>query len=161
MRATILFVDDEKNVLEGLREALWKSEYVVLTATSPEEALELVQRERPDVVVSDYLMPGMTGLAFLNLVRDRAPDTVRLILTGHADTGVAIRAINEGEIYRFLLKPCDRTELLVTLHLACEKLELERENRLLLSLLRTEPALLVRLAEERERVRSLRGAPVR
>lgn len=149
MRATILFVDDEPNVLQGLREALWKTDYRILLASGPEEALEVLLREHVDVVVSDHLMPGMTGLALLGLVRDRAPDTVRIILTGHADTALAIRAINEGEIYRFLTKPCDRTELLVTLHLACEKLQLERENRLLLSLVRTDPQLLSRLDEAR------------
>ena len=67
------------------------------------------------------------------------------MLSGHADAETVIRTINEGEVYRFLTKPCDRTELLVTLHLACEKLELERENRRLLALIRAQPELLVRV----------------
>ncbi len=90
----------------------------------------------------------MTGLEFLGLVHDRHPEAARIMLTGQASSDTIIRAINEGEIYRFLTKPCDRTELLVTLHLACEKLELERRNRRLLALLRTRPELLARLEEE-------------
>jgi DNA-binding NtrC family response regulator len=151
MRAKVLFVDDERNVVVGLSQLLHRSEYAVSTATGPEEALALLQQEPADIVVSDHRMPAMTGLAFLGLVRARLPDAVRIILTGHAETDVAIRAIYEGEIYRFLIKPCARTELLVTLHLACEKLELERENRQLMAILRTCPELLERLRRGRAR----------
>ncbi len=140
-RYTVLIVDDEPGVLEGIRLALWKSDYALLSANGPSEALELLQHEKVDVIVSDHLMPGMTGLEFLKLARDRQPNCVRIMLTGHADMETAIKAINQGELYRFLTKPCDRTELLVTLHLACEKLELERQNRRLLALIRTHPDL--------------------
>jgi DNA-binding NtrC family response regulator len=81
-------------------------------------------------------MPNMTGLDFLKLVRTRHPDTVRMMLTGHADMQTAIDAINHGEIYRFLTKPWDDTELKVTLFLAFEQLDLERENRRLLAMVR-------------------------
>ncbi len=151
MRATILAVDDEQNLLEGLRVALWRSEYDLKLAKDPQEALEILRREPVDIVISDHLMPGMTGLEFLGLVHDRHPNVIRIMLSGHADTGTAIRAINEGEIYRFLTKPCDRSELLVTLHLACEKLALERENRRLLALVRTNPELLARLDADEQR----------
>lgn len=151
MRTRVLFVDDERNVVEGLSQLLHRSDYAVATAPGPEQALALLQREPADIVVSDHRMPTMTGLAFLGLVRDRLPHTVRIILTGHAEADVAIRAINEGEIYRFLIKPCSRTELLVTLHLACEKLELERENRRLLSIVRAHPEALERYERERAR----------
>jgi two-component system probable response regulator PhcQ len=148
MRATILAVDDEQNLLEGLRAALFRSDYQLKVAKSPEEALEILRREPIDIVISDHLMPGMTGLEFLGLVHDRHPDVVRIMLSGHADTATAIRAINEGEIYRFLTKPCDRSELLVTLHLACEKLGLERENRRLLAIVRSNPEFYARLTGE-------------
>jgi len=149
MRATVLVVDDEQDVLDGIRRALWRSDYAVETACGPEAAFDVLRQKTVDIVISDHLMPGMSGLEFLAIVRDRQPDTVRIMLTGHADTVSAIRAINEGELYRFLLKPCDRTELLVALHLACEKAELERENRRLLSLVRTDPELLARFERER------------
>ncbi len=98
-----------------------------------------------DVVISDHLMPGMTGLEFLSLVRDRYPHAIRIMLTGHADTSTALKAINEGEIYRFLTKPCDPIELQIALHLACEKLQLERENRRLRAIVSTDPHLAAKL----------------
>ncbi len=154
MRATVLIVDDEPNILEGLRQALWKSPYEVLTASGPEEALGVLRERKVDVVISDQLMPGMTGTELLGLVHDRQPDAVRIMLSGHADAETVIRTINEGEVYRFLTKPCDRTELLVTLHLACEKLSLERENRRLLALVRSQPELLASLERAKASSRS-------
>jgi len=145
MHAKVLVVDDEPAVLEGIRLALWKAPYDLELFERPEDALEYLRKRPVDIVISDHLMPGMTGAEFLNLVHDRQPDAVRIMLSGHADTETVIRMINEGEVYRFLTKPCDRTELLVTLHLACEKLELERVNRKLLALVRTDPQLLARL----------------
>ena len=144
-RASILVVDDDDNTRHGLGLALRSSGYRVSFAASAESALELLRIEPVDVVISDHLLSGMSGLEFLKLVRDRHPDTVRIMLTGHADMDMAIKAINHGEIYRFLTKPCDRVELQVTLHLACERLELERENRRLLALIRTTPELAARV----------------
>ena len=149
-RATVLIVDDDENVRNGLGHALWKTEYKLCFAADPESALDLLRTERVDIVLSDHLMPGMSGLDFLKIVRDRYPDTIRIILTGHADLETAVNSINQGEIYRFLLKPCERAELLVTLHLACDKLELERENRHLLALVRSQPDLLAKLEAELE-----------
>jgi DNA-binding NtrC family response regulator len=147
--ATILIVDDEPNVLDGLARSMRRSDWQILTAGSPAEALELLKKRPADLVVSDHLMPGMTGLEFLKLVRDRHPDTVRIMLTGHADMETAVKAINEGEIYRFLSKPCSAVELQVTVHLALEQLELSRENRRLLSVIRTRPELVEMLEETR------------
>lgn len=147
MRATVLLVDDEQPVLDALSQLLHKADYRLLTSSGPEAALEVLRRETVDIVVSDERMPGMSGLELLSLVHDRQPNAIRIILTGHADTDTAVRAINEGEIYRFLTKPCDRTELLVTLHLAREKLELERQNRELRALVETSPQLADRLRE--------------
>jgi DNA-binding NtrC family response regulator len=158
MRAKVLVVDDEPQVLEGLRLALWKSPYDVELARGPDEALERLQCRRFDIVISDHLMPGMTGAELLSLVHDRQPDAVRIMLSGHADTETVIRMINEGEVYRFLTKPCDRAELLVTLHLACEKLALERENRRLLALVRSHPELVARLEEDARHGRREGGA---
>jgi DNA-binding NtrC family response regulator len=152
-RATVLIVDDDENVCLGLRHTLRAPEYRVLLADGPVSALRQLQTEPVDVVVSDHLMPGVTGLEFLKMVRDRYPDTIRIMLTGHADTETAVKAINEGEIYRFLIKPCQPTELKVTIYLACERLELERQNRRLLAVVRTNPELMKRIEEEEERHR--------
>ena len=153
MHPKVLIVDDEVEVLEGIRRALWKTPYDVHVARGADEALAMLRDRRFDIVVADHLMPGMTGLAFLGLVHDRQPDAVRIMLSGHADLDTVIRTINEGEVHRFLKKPCERTELLVALHSAWERVELQRENRLLLALIQTQPQLLARLEEERARVR--------
>ena len=157
-RASILVVDDDDNARHGLGLSLRSCGYRVSFAASAEAALDLLRLEPVDVVISDHRMPGMSGLEFLKLVHDRHPDTIRIMLTGHADMEMAIKAINHGEIYRFLTKPCDRVELQVTLHLACERLQLERENRHLLALIRTTPELASRVEElESERSRAKRA----
>lgn len=153
-RATVLIVDDEENVRNSLGHALWKSDYRLCFAAGSAAALRTLAEEQVDVIVTDNAMPGMSGLEFLKVVRDRYPAVIRIILSGHADLTTLLDAINHGEIYRFLLKPCDRDELLVTLHLACERLELERENRYLLSLIRSRPDLLQQLEEEEVRRRA-------
>jgi DNA-binding NtrC family response regulator len=78
-------------------------------------------------------MAGMQGSEFLSLVRERYPDTVRILLTGHATLEAAVKAVNQGEIYRFFTKPWDDTEIKLAVRLAIEKYDLERENRRLLS----------------------------
>ncbi|MDP1829628.1 MAG: response regulator [Archangium sp.] len=132
----ILIVDDEENVCHALRRSLRKEGYELFFGHEPAEGLALLKTQAVDMVISDHLMPNMTGLEFLKIVRDRHPDMMRLMLTGHADMQTAIDAINQGNIYRFLTKPWDDTELKVTLFLAFEQLDLERENRKLLSMVR-------------------------
>jgi CheY-like chemotaxis protein len=107
----ILCVDDEQRVVEGLALVLRK-EYEVHTASSPEEALKKL-RELPElaVVISDMRMPKMDGAAFLHEVMVRRPDSARILLTGQADRDEAIRAVNQGQIFRFLTKPCPPDQL--------------------------------------------------
>ena len=107
----ILIVDDEENVCHALRRSLRKEGYELFFGHEPAEGLEVLKKQPVDMVISDHLMPNMTGLEFLKLVRDRYPDVMRLILTGHADMQTAIDAINQGAIYRFLTKPWDDTDL--------------------------------------------------
>ncbi|MCC6335699.1 MAG: response regulator [Myxococcales bacterium] len=149
----VLIVDDEANVCSALRRSLSREGYQIEACTNPDEALAKMKTRSFDLVISDHLMPEMTGLEFLKRVRDRYPDAVRIILTGHADMQTAIDAINQGEIYRFLTKPWDDLELKVCITLAFEKLDLERENRALLSRLR---ALSDRLVREKPALGSLR-----
>jgi DNA-binding NtrC family response regulator len=133
---TILLVDDEESVRNALRRTLKREGYNVIVANGPEEGLARLRENSIQLVISDHLMPNMTGLEFLTLVRDRHPDVCRIMLTGHADMDTAIRAINEGDIYRFLSKPWDDLELKVLLHVAFEHTELEAENRKLLAMVR-------------------------
>jgi response regulator RpfG family c-di-GMP phosphodiesterase len=108
----ILLVDDEVAILDGLRRQLRKK-FTVHTANSGAEALQLLESTPVGVVVSDMRMPQMDGATLLSAVRSRHPEIVRILLTGQADTQAAITAINEGQIYRFLTKPCP-PEVLVT-----------------------------------------------
>jgi two-component system, probable response regulator PhcQ len=141
----ILIVDDEINICNALRRSLRKEGYDILVANEPAQALEILKTEKVDLVLSDHLMPNMTGLEFLGIVRDRYPNSVRILLTGHADMETAIKAINDGQVYRFLTKPWDDVELKVTLYLAFEHLDLEREHRRLLSTVRRQADLITDL----------------
>lgn len=110
-RYKILCVDDEPRVLEGLSLLLGR-QYQVLTASSGEAGLELLRGNGPfSVVLSDMRMSGMDGAAFLARVRSEMPEAVRLLLTGFSDVSAAIAAVNEGQIFRFLAKPCAPEQL--------------------------------------------------
>ncbi len=111
MRPKVMLVDDEPHVTAALQRGLRREPYDIVTAHSADEALEVMDRERVDVVVSDERMPNMSGSEFLSIVRRDYPDTVRIILTGQASLDAAMRAINEGQVYSFLSKPCDDGEL--------------------------------------------------
>jgi len=151
----VLIVDDEENVCNALRRSLRREGYEMHFAHQPSEALEVLKQHKFDLVMSDHLMPNMTGLDFLKVVRDRYPDSVRMMLTGHADMQTAIDAINQGEIYRFLTKPWDDVELKVTVHLAFEKLDLERENRRLMATVRRQQDFIESLESEHPGIGSL------
>ena len=111
MNEKILFVDDENSALDGFRRILHNT-FDVRTAASGGEGLGVLDREGPfAVVVSDMRMPGMNGAEFLARVRQKAPHTARMLLTGHADLSSAIDAVNRGQILHFLTKPCPKNVL--------------------------------------------------
>jgi DNA-binding NtrC family response regulator len=143
----ILVVDDEEHVCSALKRTLKKEGYELFVAHEPAEGLKVLRAGGIDLVISDHLMPNMTGLEFLKIVRDRHPDTLRMMLTGHADMQTAVDAINHGEIHRFLTKPWDDLELKVTLYLAFERQDMERENRRLLAMVRRQTDLLASLEQ--------------
>jgi DNA-binding NtrC family response regulator len=131
----VLVVDDESLVRRALIRSL-RGEYEVVACAGPAEALAELKRQRFEVAIIDQNMPEMSGLQLLNLLYDRYPDTARIMLTGHADTTVAVKAINDGKVYRILLKPWTEEELKVSLRLAVEQVEEEREARSQLASLR-------------------------
>ena len=111
MNDRVLFVDDEANVLSAFRRS-FRGVFNMDTAANAVEAMtKVVNGERYAVVVSDMNMPGITGLQLLQQVQLRAPDTVRLILTGNADVTSAVQALDRGEIHRYLTKPCSADRL--------------------------------------------------
>jgi response regulator RpfG family c-di-GMP phosphodiesterase len=143
--ATVLFVDDEMNILSALKRLFRHERYRTLTAESAQAGLLLLENESVDLVVSDMRMPGMDGAAFLEQVRARWPDTVRLLLTGHADVSSILHAINRGEIYRYITKPWDEHEILLIVRQALERRSLELERRRLEGITRTQNEELLRL----------------
>lgn len=111
----VLFVDDEPALLENVTVNLRKEPYRIVTCTSGAEAIELLAQQPVDVIISDERMPGMSGSQLLAQVRTRYPSMMRVMLTGQASLEATIRAINEGEVYRFLTKPCTPVQLAQTI----------------------------------------------
>jgi two-component system, probable response regulator PhcQ len=148
MQYTVLIVDDEPDIRDMLTQALSREPYEVLCADSAEEALDIIAQEPVDVVLSDEKMPGMSGTEFLAIVRRQYPDTIRMILTGHASLESAIHAINEGEIYRFFTKPCNMVDLMVTIRQALQHKDLMAENQRLLNIVRQQSSSLEALEKQ-------------
>jgi two-component system probable response regulator PhcQ len=133
MRSKLLLVDDDAFVQAVLRQYLNNEPYEVHTASGGEQALDLMKTHCFKVVISDECMIGMQGNEFLALVRESYPDTVRILLTGHATLEATMKAVNHGEIYRFLCKSCSETDITFAVRSAIEKYDLECENHRLLS----------------------------
>ncbi len=126
-RPSVLFVDDEPHVLDSFRRILHKR-FAVSTALGSLAGLDVVKDHTAfAVVISDLRMPDMDGVEFLSKVRELAPDSVRILLTGHADVDAAIAAVNDGAVFRFLAKPCSLEVLVRALTDAV------RQHRLLLT----------------------------
>jgi len=131
---TLLLVDDEPSILSSLRRLLRPDGYTIHLAESGAAGLELLAREPIDLVMSDMRMPGMSGAEFLDHVRQQWPDAMRLLLTGYADVGSTIDAINRGEIYRYIAKPWDDQDLRLVVREALQTQTLRQENARLLAL---------------------------
>ncbi len=124
MSERVLLVDDEQNVLDAYRRNLRK-QFDLETASCPRAALEIIESSGPfAVVVSDMQMPEMNGIELLARIRTVAPDTVRMMLTGQADLGVSMEAVNEGNVFRFLTKPCEPVALAQALTAGLHQYEL-------------------------------------
>ena len=126
--ATLLFVDDEPGILSSLRRLFRPHGYRILVAESGALGLAELEKTPVDLVISDMRMPEMDGATFLKAVRQRWPDTVRILLTGYADVTSTVAAINEGEIYRYVSKPWDDNEIVNTVREALERYRLKQEN---------------------------------
>ena len=141
---TILVVDDELPVRLALTRVLGEAGYSVLGTDSGREALELFPQHPIDLIISDHYMPEMSGIDLLKLVRVRHPHVVRIILTGDQDAELALRSINESEVYRFIRKPWNNSDLRTIMHFAFETIRLEREKRQLLAQVRDERLAVLR-----------------
>ncbi len=125
----ILCVDDERNVLKSLRRLFMDEDnYEIFIAESGAEGLEVLAEEGDiRMVISDYRMPEMNGVEFLRQANEKWPETMRIVLSGYADTASVVEAINEGQIYKFIPKPWNDEELLSTVSAALEHQELRWE----------------------------------
>jgi putative nucleotidyltransferase with HDIG domain len=133
---SLLFVDDETSILLSLNRLFRPHGYRIFTAPSGAAGLEILQKEKIDLIISDMRMPEMDGAAFLEQVLRNWPDTVRLLLTGYADMKSTIAAINKGHIYRYLQKPWEDDDVVLTVQHALEKKHLQQERQRLEELTR-------------------------
>ena len=127
----ILVVDDEEIVLVALRETLRREGYQVDTTVDALQALDLVRKEQYAVIITDQMMPLLSGLEFLGQVKQIQPDATRILITAVLSLSTVIDAINKGEIYRFIVKPWLREELLATIRNAVQRYELILRNAVL------------------------------
>jgi two-component system response regulator HupR/HoxA len=123
----ILIVDDEPAILESLELTLG-SDYRVFTATSGEQGLAILEREDIALIITDQVLPSMSGVEFLERAIERRPDAIRMMLTGYADIGSLARAVNEGRIYRYIAKPWEPDEVRLNVKRALEAYELATRN---------------------------------
>ncbi|MFN7584619.1 MAG: response regulator [Bacteroidota bacterium] len=134
----ILYIDDELNNLLSFQ-AAFRRHFDILIATTASEGLEILEQNEVEVIIADQRMPKMTGVEFFNIVLEKYPDPIRILLTGYADINALEDAINKGEIWRYIKKPWDQNELQNTIinayeiydtrrRLKYKMLELERVN---------------------------------
>lgn len=144
----VMLVDDDKHLLEGLRRSLRKEKYQLHCAQSAQDALEIMQQEPVDLVVTDYDMPGICGTELLAMLRRSHPDTVRMILTGKATLDMAIEAINQGAVSRFFVKPCNIVDLSTSIRQALQQKDLHVLARKLVRTVERQSSILEHLEEE-------------
>jgi type II secretory ATPase GspE/PulE/Tfp pilus assembly ATPase PilB-like protein/FixJ family two-component response regulator len=127
---TLLFVDDEENILKSLKRLFLSDGYTILTAPSGAEGLSVLENNGSvNLVMSDYMMPGMTGTEFLKAVKEKYPEMIRIMLTGHNDISVVMEAVNQGAIYKFINKPWNADELKLNVKLALDQYDLIKKNK--------------------------------
>jgi len=148
MKRKVMLVDDEPQVIDVMSHFLAFEDYEVLTACCAADALVTLTKVSVDIVISDDRMMGMSGSELLTIIRRDYPDTIRILLTGHADLEMAIRAINDGQIYRFFTKPCNFAELSITLRQALQQKDLIVESRRLLRAYKRQGDLLKQLEKQ-------------
>lgn len=128
---TILFVDDEINVLNALKRLFRKEGYQILTTSSGTDALKLLQEHPVHLIISDQRMPEMSGTELMAKVKSLYPDLIRIILTGYTDVDTITESVNQGNIYKFFLKPWNDQTLLLEVRQALEQYDLLQANKAL------------------------------
>ncbi len=128
-RHTVLCVDDEKIILKALKRLLRKEDYRILTASSGEEGLKVMEENDVHMVISDQRMPEMNGTEFLAALKIKYPDVIRIMLSGYTEVDSITESINKGHIYKFLLKPWNDHNLKLEIKQALEQYDLIQANK--------------------------------
>ena len=156
----LLVVDDEPDLVQSVKDLL-RFDYKVLVATRAVEGLQIMQREKVHIVMSDQRMPEMTGVEFLKHLRDSHPETVRLLFTAYADLSAVTDAINQGNVYRYISKPWEPDELKTVLRQAVDYYDLQEERRRLIQEVQEKNEQLEGANEELRRANDLKRAFIR
>ncbi len=133
-RYSILVVDNEASILQMISDVLEVEGYKMVTASEGLEGSRLLSEKSPDLIISDYSMPGMNGLELLEMAREKVPEAARILCTGYADVEMALSAVNKGAVNRILTKPFSPDELVQSVQSCMEQISLRNENRELLLL---------------------------
>lgn len=139
---TILVVDDEELFIEYIKSMLSGESYNVVTASNGKQGLEILKKQSVNLVISEYKIPLMNGLEFLEKVRIIYPDILTVMVTDQADINLAIKAINEAGVYKFLLKPWDDIDFKNTIKRTLESLQVIKERDELIRKVKTHEATL-------------------
>ena len=133
-KKTILLVDDDANILSSISRELAEEPYELLTATSGQEALEIMAVSDISVLIADFRMPEMDGMELLKITKEKYPTIIRMMISGYANITILLKAINENMIYKFITKPWkDSEELKSIVQQAINYYNLRRERDLLLA----------------------------
>ncbi len=126
---SILCIDDEENILSAMKRLLRREGYRIFTTAHTAEALEILEQNSIQLVISDQRMPQTSGTDFLSFVKERYPEVIRIILTGYTDVDSIAEAVNKGLIYKFILKPWNDEDLKLDIRQALEQYELILTNK--------------------------------
>ena len=150
----VAIIDDETEILNALVRLMRRQNWITLTCADPQRAREELAHHSIDIIISDYRMPGMDGVTLLNQLKHSHPDALRIILSGQADLDGVVKAVNDSEVYRFILKPWSDDDLLVTLQNALRYKEIMEENRRLAETVRRQERELEAQKRELQRLES-------
>jgi len=145
---SLLIVDDDKNLLSSIKRTLKKDGYDLYFATDAKAALKRLDLTNVDMVISDYHMPGMDGVTFLQQVKESHPHILTIMMTGIEDVKVAERAINNAGVYKFIVKPWENEDFRVTIRRALESLAVVRERDMLLQKVKARDTAIEKLEKD-------------
>ncbi len=141
----MLLVDDEPEIINALKRIFRRSKYTIHSANGGQEALNIIDDNSIDIIISDVKMPSMSGASLLSQIAKEWPDTIRIVLTGHSDLTDTLKLVNEANIYRYFTKPWVKGDLIKAVEQGVKQIQLTRENKALLALTNEQNEQLIKL----------------